>query len=438
MAIPQLPKSLITGGNSAGEKAILTVIEAQVKGVLTNEDSTYYFSTSAKAEQIDTLNGVGMAIYRIVERIVWGSDYDPVTGMTRQWRTVKTTTVVLDQKLTINWAVEDFDMERFLNSDPAIKATLLGEWSSSMITGYLYAMEAIFLTGVKDYCVAKSQVLPINLLKLTPETAVDAFYQIGNKNNKLLKKVTMTEVGVNPTSIIGAMGFDSILQFTKAYQRLNYSEISANTIATGKLYKNSVLDISLFKSFYLEQLFEHGTETGLHLTKTFNLKKVLGAFVHKNAVAMPSSFQTIRQLIDNNTGNLKWIGKALYAVPTMIRGHLQYIVQANMPTSTEITSAQALEWNKDTTEQKTNATYKIADFEDFIIDLENLIYYVDLGKITMAGTTPTKDELDTAIKKKNVGYTIGNADYTQITETSATMAGKTLYKGSVLLSYSKI
>ncbi|MCZ6903055.1 MAG: hypothetical protein O7C58_02700 [Rickettsia endosymbiont of Ixodes persulcatus] len=70
MAIPQLPKALITGGNSAGEKAILTVVEAQVKGVLTNEDSTYYFSTSAKAEQIDTLNGVGMAIYRIVERIV--------------------------------------------------------------------------------------------------------------------------------------------------------------------------------------------------------------------------------------------------------------------------------------------------------------------------------------------------------------------------------
>ncbi|WJG71169.1 hypothetical protein [Spiroplasma ixodetis] len=440
MALPQIPKALVTGGNSASEKAILSVIEAQVRGVLNNENTTMYFRTSAVAQQIETLNSGGMAIYRIAERIVWGSDYDPVTGITRQWTSAKTTTVILDQKLTINWAVEDFDMERFLSSDPNVRATLLAEWSSSMIKGYLYCLEAIFLTGIKDYCISKSQVLPINLLNLNQDSAYEAFYTIGQRNNRLIQKITNTEVGVNSTDILAGIGFNSYLQFTKVFQKLNYSSIAADTITTGKLYKDSIFGTDLFKSFYLEQEFKHGTETGLHLQKTFDLRKMLAAFIHKNAVAMPSSFQTIRQMLDNNTGNLKWIGKALYALPTMIRGHLQYIIQSNMPTVAEITEAQNKEYTKDTTEQKTNATYKLADFDDTKIDLENLIFYLDLGRITIAGTTPTKDELDTAVNKKNIGYTIGHADYTNIAETNATMTAKsndTLYIGSVILKYEK-
>lgn len=122
----------------------------------------------------------------------------------------------------------------------------------------------------------------------------------------------------------------------------------------------------------------------------------------------------------------------------MIRGHLQYIIQAIMPTAAEITQAQNLEYSK--VQDKSTATYKIADFDNFIIDLENLIYITDLGKLTMAGTTPTKDELDTAVNKKNIGYTIGHADYTNITEINATMTAKdkdTLYIGSVILKYEK-
>lgn len=365
MAIPAIPKALITGGNNDSEKAILSVIEAQVRGILTNENATMYFKTSAIADQIEVLNGVGMAIYRLAERITWGSTYDPVTGTKKQWRKAKTTTVIIDQKLTIDWAVEDFDMERFLAADPNVRATLLAEWSASMISGYLFVMEAIFLTGIKDYCIAKNQVLPIDLLNLDADKAVEAFYAIGKQNNKLLKRVTMTEVGVNLTDINGTVGLDSYLELTKVFQKLNYGQIAADTITTGKLYKDSAFGMDLVQSFYLEQLFKHGEETGLHLEKTFDLTNIYGAFVHKNAVAMPSSFQTIRQLIDPNTGNLKWIGKALYAVPTAIRGDLMYIIMPKAPTEEEIKAAQAKEWNADSSEQKVNATFKLADFDKF-------------------------------------------------------------------------
>lgn len=429
-------RALTIGGNSKTENAILSIAEAQVRGVLNNDANTMFFRTSAIADQIATLNGIGTAIFRIAERITWGSDYDPITGAVNQWTQAKSTTVYIDQKLTLKWRVEEFDMERFLASDPNVRATLIAEWSSSMIKSYLFVMEAIFLQGVKDYCIAKSQVLPINLLNLTPDSALEAFYIIGNKNNNLIKKVTKAEVGVNLTDIKGAVGFTSYLQFTKIFQKLNYAAIAANNVVTGQLYKDSIFGTDLMKSFYLEQIFQHGTETGLHLQKTFDLRKMFSAFIHKNAVAMPTSFQSIRQVIDNETGNLKWICKALYSVPTMIRGHLQYIIQAIMPTIAEITQAQNLEYSK--VQDKSTATYKIADFDNFIIDLENLIYITDLGKITITGDKITLQELENAIKSKNLSYTTGHVDITEIRNTSATITAKdkdTLYKGFVVINY---
>lgn len=430
-------RALTVGGNSPTENAILSIAEAQVRGVLNNDMNTMFFRTSAIADQIATLNGIGTAIFRIAERITWGSDYDTITGAVNQWTSAVSTTVYMDQKLTLKWRVEEFDMERFLASDPNVRATLIAEWSSSMIKSYLFAMEAIFLTGVKDYCIAKSQVLPINLINLTKESALDAYYNIGEKNNNLIKKVTKAEVGVNASDIKGAIGFTSYLQMTKIFQEISYATvIPAETVVTGKLYRDSIFGTDLMKSFYLEQIFSHGTETGLHLQKTFDLRKMFGAFIHKNAVAMPTSFQSIRQVIDNETGNLKWICKALYAIPTMIRGHLQYIIQANMPTNEEITTAQNLEYSK--VQDKSNATYKIADFDSFLIDLDNLIFIKNLGVIDSAGDIPTVEELETAIKAKNQSYITGHIDATEITATSATITAKekdTLYKGIISIIY---
>lgn len=120
----------------------------------------------------------------------------------------------------------------------------------------------------------------------------------------------------------------------------------------------------------------------------------------------------------------------------MIRGHLQYIIQSNMPTIEEITQAQNLEYSK--VQDKSTAIYKIADFDNFIIDLENLIYITDLGKITIVGDNPTLQELENAIKSKNPSYTTGHVDVTEITNTSATITVKdkdTLYKGFVVINY---
>lgn len=55
MVLPYLPKALITGGNSSTEKAILSVMEAQIRGVLTNEMTSVYLRTTVTPNQISNL-----------------------------------------------------------------------------------------------------------------------------------------------------------------------------------------------------------------------------------------------------------------------------------------------------------------------------------------------------------------------------------------------
>jgi len=431
MAIPQIPTGMITDGNN-GNKTMLTEMEAQVKGVLYNTENAIFLKASAVAEQIIELPEQVIAYYRIAQRVRWGSTYDPLTGTKKQWTDLLTTSVILDQLLTIDWRIEDFDMNRFISETIGIKATLISEWANSTLRNYMQIQECTFLQGVKDYCIAKSQVIPINMLKMTPESAVAAYYQIGDKNNEILSNITETEVGVNSSDIIGGLGFKPMLELTKGFTKLNYGQIAADTVATGRLYKQSLFDIFLYKHMFLNKDMIKDTKTGLHLEKTFDLKNLLGLFVHKNSFAQPNSFQKIVNLIDNKT-----LGKALYSIPTAIRGWLSYIIMEKMPTAAEILAAQNKSWTK--VQDKSEATYKIADFDDFTIELNNLIYFKDLGKITMAGATPNNNELDTAIVAAgNLGFVATKATYTNITATTATMTGNnTDYTGSVDLVFTK-
>lgn len=153
---------------------------------------------------------------------------------------------------------------------------------------------------------------------------------------------------------------------------------------------------------------------------------------------MPISFTKVRNKLDNATDNIRIIGKALYALPSAIRPDLMYIIQEKMPTVDEIKAARAKNYKVDAT--NINATYQSTDYDNMnILDLQNIIYYKNLGKITMAGTVPTDDELETVIVNiGNNGYEKGKATFSNITSTSATMTGnKTDYYGAVKLEFTK-
>ncbi|WP_342253652.1 hypothetical protein [Spiroplasma endosymbiont of Zeiraphera isertana] len=196
--------------------------------------------------------------------------------------------------------------------------------------------------------------------------------------------------------------------------------------------------MEFYESFYLEQNFIHDTVSGMHLEKDYKLLDLFGVVYNIYMWGMPISFTKVRNKLDNATDNIRIIGKALYSLPAAIRPNLMYIIQEKMPTVDEIKEARAKNYKVDAT--NINATYQNTDYDNMnILDLQDVIYYKNLGKITMAGDIPTNAELDTAIVKVgNNGFEVTKAVYSNITDTSATMTGnKTDYYGTVKLSFTK-
>ncbi|WDA53891.1 MAG: hypothetical protein PPFGHCPK_00305 [Spiroplasma endosymbiont of Drosophila atripex] len=438
MAIPQIPKAFIIGGNSPTENAVLSVLEAQVRGELTAELSTLFMRNTVTADQIANISGVAMAIYRATVRVLWGSTWDEFTGTKRQKGTVKTTTLIIDKELTIDFNIPEFDIERFMTSPANIATQIVSNWTSSFMRNLRENFELIFLQGTKDYAIAKSLVLPLNLNNMTKEQALNAYYIIGEKNNKLIKKVDDITVGINKADLTGACGIDSSFNLAKAFTLLNYGQIAANTLATGKRYTNQIMGMEFYESFYLEQDFIHDTVSGMHLEKDYKLLELFGVVYNRYMWGMPISFTKVRNKLDNATDNIRIIGKALYSLPAAIRPNLMYIIQEKMPTIDEIKEARTKNYKVDAT--NINATYQSTDYDNMnILDLQDVIYYKNLGKITMAGTTPTNDELETVILNiGNNGYEKGKATFSNITSTSAIISGNNKdYYGTVKLEFTK-
>ncbi|BDT03677.1 hypothetical protein [Spiroplasma ixodetis] len=185
MAIPQIPKAFIIGGNTPTENAVLSVLEAQVRGELTAEISTLFMRNTVTADQIANISGVAMAIYRATVRVLWGSTWDEFTGTKRQKGKVKTTTLIIDKELTIDFNIPEFDIERFMTSPANVATQIVSNWTSSFMRNLRENFELIFLQGTKDYAIAKSLILPLNLNNMTKEQALNAYYTIGERNNKL-------------------------------------------------------------------------------------------------------------------------------------------------------------------------------------------------------------------------------------------------------------
>ncbi len=177
----------------------------------------------------------------------------------------------------------------------------------------------------------------------------------------------------------------------------------------------------------------------MHLEKDYKLLDLFGVVYNRYMWGMPISFTKVRNKLDNATDNIRIIGKALYSLPAAIRPNLMYIIQEKMPTVDEIKAARAKNYKVDA--NNINATYQSTDYDNInILDLQDIIYYKDLGKITIVGDIPTSDELDTAIiNAGNVGFNPKKAIYTNITTTSATMTGDNKeYYGIVKITFSKV
>lgn len=454
MARITLPEGFTLKGNelSDSQNAVLSVLEAKVRGELTNDKAAMFLRMDSTGENIINMPGVGLALYRVTTRILWGSTWSEDTGTKRQKGIVRDTYLTIDQVLSIDFNIPEFDIERFLKSPTDIGVQIVTNWTASFTRNLYENFEAIFLQGMKDYFIAKSLVLPINLIGLNEQQAVDAYWKIWARNNKLAKKVDDITLGTNRADLLGAIGIDSNLGLSKAFVRLNYSNIAADTIVTGKRYSSAIAGMEFYESFYLEQDFIAGTKTALHLEKSYSLKNVHGFVVHKSILGMPISFTKMRNKLDNNTDNIRIIGKALYALPAVIRPDLGYLIMPEMPSVAEIQAAQLKDKLTNPTASGSvnngldnfdgKLTYQSVAYDNLkLLDLENIIYFNNLGSITIAGETATATEITTAIiNAGNKGLDTTKVNVTNITANSALITSKDntdTYYNEVTVTFTK-
>lgn len=436
MATPQLQPALVIGGNSKAEKFITSMMIVKIRNVLSNIDATMNFRSTATAENISVIGGIGLAIYQIVQRLVWGTDYNINTGAEKQTPAASTTGVNLDQYLTIKWQVEEFDTERFMYSPIKERSSLVNGWAESFTKNLLVNFESIFIRGAIDYCIAKlptapvPTVLAIDMTNLTPETADTAFYTIGNQMVDFTQLVDTTIFGTNQGEFDIVFSKKAYLQLTKSYQKI-INNVSAETLVTGQLYKDTMLGTTVSTNWFLDQVFLKGTKRAINKDLDFDFRGVFGVCIHRATWAQPISFQSIRQVIDPATGNLQWLGKAMMSLPEALYP-LCFIIRKDLPTNEEILAAQSRQWTQGA--NNLEKTFQLANYDSLGVYLSSVI---TSGTLTVTGNqteTTLKTALLTAFPTiDNTAYTI--IDINNTTKKATAVGDGVKYGGTVALSW---
>ncbi|KAI93157.1 hypothetical protein [Spiroplasma melliferum] len=340
-----LPTVFQVGGNTATEKAIGDIAVLQIKRIL-EADSEYIDATEMMmltAQQVTMAEGWEQGQYVFPERMVWGTDYDMDSGMEQQSVAVRRATVMMDQMLTFKYDVPTFDVVRFMESPVEVRTTTIGEWMRTITRNWYSNMNAIYLQGVVDSCIATGQFVKLPIPTDT-DTAQDTFYKINDISINLVQKVSALMFGTKKDDLMVHVSMPAFAQFSKAYIKI-LEQIAADTLATGQLWKKMILGVDVFESWYLGREFKKGKDTGINkdLDFTLNYNKTVGAWGftgHTQDCAMPQGWRSIQQVINQNTGNVRYMGRGLYSLPTFMRGlHTLYVT--GDPSNDDITKAQA-------------------------------------------------------------------------------------------------
>lgn len=330
------------------EKSIGTVVEAMVKKVLVAQDMLLATRLTATSASNPAQVANGTFIYRQAVRNVVGADYDPINGGAVQLSQQGVATMQNNTIINSTHIFEDFDLE-ILN--PETRGPLFADWIASIMVSLQMNLEAVFLRGVYDFNVAmydatatdeeKTVYVPTTdwRTKMTPELADDEFYDLARFINAKIQRVNKTIVGLNLSDYELWMDPLSHINLTRAYTKV-LTNIAAETLATGDLYKNSIMGTNIGTSRYLGKTFDKTKDNKINKDVTFNFADLYGIGITNDDWAMPITVQKFQQIIDPQTGNLRYLVKVEFSLPMSLR-KLSFIVLKTAPTAEQITAAQA-------------------------------------------------------------------------------------------------
>lgn len=113
---------------------------------------------------------------------------------------------------------------------------------------------------------------------------------------------------------------------------------------------------------YIGRKFLVDTPQRLNLHRSYDLSLIQGLGIHRNNVAFPISFVENGSVIDNDTMELKFMGRVLFALPAFLRGNLGFIIMKAEPTAEQIATAKAAMYTLSA--DNMTKTYQIALYDE--------------------------------------------------------------------------
>jgi hypothetical protein len=323
-------------------KDIAKIVELKVLSILTNNKYLLSLRNTMTGELSGSQAG-GTFIYRQPSRVVMGTDYDPLTGITKQFTSASTATLVLDQHLTIDIVFEDFDMDRYAE----MGSVFMNEWISSAVKSFIMCIEAIFLRALKTYYVATYDKNPDGILVFDSTSITNAdkarefFNTFRKRIIKIEKHISKSEIGVDTLNAALAITPEMSTDFTTYLPGTITTDTSIKAWETGKLL-GSIMGVELQENNMLNEKFEKGTAREINKDITFDLTGLNGVYTTSYTFANPLGIDKTSMVTDNNTLNLRFVKKSMGSIPGAVRPWLGFIVMDKEPTKDEINAAKLL------------------------------------------------------------------------------------------------
>ena len=392
-------------GNTPQEKMVGSIATIQIKKILQNAlANEFVFKATASARSIEEVAGIATAIYNISKRKTWGVAYDYVSGATKQGPSAGYTTIQLDKSLNVKFEIEDYDINKFMESPVGVRTELVAGWLGSLTLNLLQNFELLFRRAIQDYCVARYEIDKTSVMVFDPskikteDEAKQFFTDFGLRMIDKIRTIDDTMIGTNKSDWIANFSMKGMAHLTKAFTALVGGDISAKTLVSGRLYENSVFGLPIAEDFWLDDEYDKNSNRRMNIECSYNLKGTISEVVHTDAWAFPMGFSYFKQVINPENGNLRWLGKCRVSLPCNLRPNLAFIIKTAEPTSEEIKKAQAK---------------GIIGPSGDEFDLETYTYQVALydelaDKVRNTGTGTTTPTLSSLISVLNLGKLADN------------------------------
>lgn len=395
MAIITTQSTTINDPSNPSDKADLSVKYIKNLKVLLSKRVALINATVENREQLDS----GTAVYDITKRNIT-QNYTAGAGP-NNGTAIRTKKILLDKEKEINYEIETLDLKR-LGAKFEDGGIIIAD---SYAIGWIDAKSK----SVEIYLVAK-------LMQLAVKTAKDnGIVNITLPSNpkiddyrmllwlKLANTLATLKARIND-EYIGTDEEDYTLwvsSFFKPLVLLATTTLGSDS-ASQALKDGNIVEIGGIKIVecpWLGRKYQVGV---IDKEEEFDFLSCDAVLVHKEALAFPFNRGLDNTFILQTNANIKNFHKFLVSDGEALRPDL---VKGFKLTSN--------------------------------VDIASAIEFANLGDIKMSGDTPTADEVEKAVSAKNPNYVKGNANYSNLTATSANVEGKNLYDGSIQVIYKK-